>query len=152
MNAPDYTILLVDDEENDATLVKMAFKKANILNPVQWVKDGMEAVAYLNAEGIYADRTRYPFPQVLLLDLKMPRMNGLELLQWLRVNSHFRIIPTIIMTSSRHDADIEKAYDLGVNTYMIKPSSFNELTAMVKVMHEYWAISVKPRPRRLTQL
>ncbi|HZF01090.1 MAG TPA: response regulator [Methylomirabilota bacterium] len=147
MNNTDYNILLVDDEENDATLVKMAFKQNNIISPIQWVKDGVEAVAYLNAEGIYADRIKYPFPQVLLLDLKMPRMTGLELLQWLRVNSHFKIIPTIIMTSSRQETDIEKAYDLGVNTYMIKPSSFDELKNMVKAIHEYWAISVKPKPR-----
>ena len=147
MNNTDYNILLVDDEESDATLVKMAFKRNNILRPIQWVKDGMEAVDYLSAEGTYADRARYPFPQLLLLDLKMPRMNGLELLQWLQVNSHFKIIPTIIMTSSRQEIDIEKAYDLGVNTYMIKPSSFDELKNMVKAVHEYWAQSVKPKPR-----
>jgi len=147
MQNNDYTTLLVEDEENDATLVKMAFKKNNVPKPVQWVKDGMEAVAYLNGEGAYADRALYPFPQILLLDLKMPRMTGLELLQWLRSNSHFRIVPTIILTSSRQEPDIERAYDLGVNTYMIKPSSFDELVNMIKVIHEYWTLGVKPKPR-----
>lgn len=123
MQDSDYTILLVEDQENDATLLKMAFTKNKILNPVQWVRDGLEAIAYLNGEGIYADRTLYPFPEVLLLDLKMPRMTGLELLAWIRDHPDFRVIPTIIMTSSRQDIDIEKAYNLGANTYMLKPSS-----------------------------
>src|SRR5579864_8664401 len=84
MNDSKYTILLVEDEENDATLLKMAFKRNNIPNPVQWVQDGLEAIAYLNGEGAYVDRARYPFPEVLILDLKMPRMSGLELLTWIR--------------------------------------------------------------------
>jgi CheY-like chemotaxis protein len=108
----------------------------------------LEAIAYLNGEGIYADRARYPFPEVLLLDLKMPRMTGLELLAWIRDHPDFRIIPTIIMTSSRLDLDIEKAYNLGANTYMIKPSSFDELGRMVRAAHEYWEVSVKPRTKR----
>src|SRR5690242_5178071 len=108
MSDSDYTILLVEDEENDATLVKMAFKRNNILNPVQWARDGLEAIAYLNGDGVHADRSKYPFPEVLILDLKMPRMGGLELLAWIREHPEYRIIPTIIMTSSRHDLDIEK--------------------------------------------
>lgn len=147
MEDSSYTILLVEDEENDAMLVKMAFKKNNILNPVQWVKDGLEAITYLNGEGVYANRAVYPFPEVLILDLKMPRMNGLELLAWIREHPEFRVIPTIIMTSSRQDPDIEKAYTLGANTYMIKPSSFDELAKMVKLAHEYWAVSAKPRTK-----
>ena len=147
MYDPNYTILLVEDEENDATLVKMAFKRNNITNPVRWVRDGVEAIAYLNGEGAFADRNRYPFPEVLILDLKMPRMNGLELLTWVREHPEFRVIPTIIMTSSRHDLDIQKAYNLGANTYMIKPSSFDELARMVKLTHDYWAASVKPRTK-----
>src|SRR5215469_7150615 len=143
----NYTILLVEDEENDATLLKLAFKKNNISNPVQWVQDGLDAIAYLNGEGAYADRTQYPFPEVLILDLKMPRMNGLEFLAWIREHPEFRVIPTIIMTSSRQDPDIEKAYNLGANTYMIKPSSFEELARLVKLAHDYWAASVKPRPK-----
>ena len=144
MDDSHYAILLVEDEENDAMLLKMAFKKNNILNPLHWVKDGLEAIAYLNGEGVYANHALYPFPEVLIVDLKMPRMGGLELLQWIRDHSDYKVIPTIIMTSSRQDSDIEKAYELGANTYMIKPSSFNELARMVKLAHEYWAASVKP--------
>ena len=152
MQDSNYTILLVKDEENDATLLKMAFTKNKILNPVQWVRDGREAIAYLNGEGIYADRTLYPFPEVLLLDLKMPRMTGLELLAWIRDHPDFRVIPTIIMSSSRQDIDIEKAYNLGANTYMLKPSSFDELARMVKAAHEYWAVSVKPKTKWVKKL
>lgn len=147
MDDSSYTILLVEDEENDAMLVKMAFEKNNIPNPVQWVRDGMEAIAYLNGEGPFADRKKYPFPEVLLLDLKMPRMTGLELLAWIHEHPDFKIIPTIIMTSSKQEMDIEKAYNLGANTYMTKPCSFDELANMVKLTHEYWAMSVKPKTK-----
>lgn len=147
MDDSNYTILLVEDDENDATLVQLAFKKNNILNPVQWVKDGLEAVAYLNGEGAYADRQVYPFPEVLIVDLKMPRMSGLELLTWIRDHPNYRVIPTIIMTASRLDADIEKAYTLGANTYMVKPATLDELAKMVKLAHDYWSVSVKPKTK-----
>jgi CheY-like chemotaxis protein len=141
----NYTILLVEDDENDATLVQLAFQKNNIRNRVKWAKNGLEAVAYLNGDGEYADRQAFPFPEVLIIDLKMPRMSGLELLTWLREHPDYRVIPTIIMTASRLDADIEKAYSLGANTYMVKPASLDELARMVKVTHEYWSLSVKPK-------
>lgn len=147
MDDSKYTILLVEDDENDATLVQLAFKKNDIPNPIQWVKDGSEAVAYLDGEGAYADRNLYPFPEVLLVDLKMPRMSGLELLAWIRDHTEFRVIPTIIMTASKLDADIEKAYSLGANTYMVKPPSLDQLAKMVKVTHEYWSLSVKPKTK-----
>jgi len=147
MGDVDYTILLVEDDENDAMLLRMAFEKNGIANPVQWVKDGLEAVSYLNGDGIYADRTKFPFPEVLLVDLKMPRMTGLELLKWISEHPQFKIIPTIVMTSSRQELDIEHAYQLGANTYMTKPISFDELAKMVKLTHEYWAMSAKPKPK-----
>ena len=147
MDDSNYTILLVEDDENDATLLQMAFEKNSIANPVQWVRDGLEAVAYLNGDGIYADRSKYPFPEVLLLDLKMPRMTGMELLAWISEHPEFRVIPTIIMTSSRQELDIENAYKLGANTYLTKPIAFDELAKMVKLTHEYWAMSAKPKPR-----
>jgi|SRR5579872_2648568 len=145
MDHSDYSILLVEDEENDATLLKMAFKRNKLNNPLHWAKDGLDAIAYLNGDGPYTDRKLYPFPEVMILDLKMPRMSGLELLAWVREHPEFRVIPTIIMTSSHQEADIEKAYHLGANTYMIKPSSFEELVKMAKLAHEYWAASVKPK-------
>ncbi len=144
MSGPDYTILLVEDEENDALLLKRAFRKNNILNPVQWVKDGLEAVDYLRGHDKYANRELYPFPEVVLLDLKMPRMNGLELLAWIRDHPHTKVIPTIVMTSSGEESDIEKAYRLGANTYMIKPSDLDTLAKMVRTTHDYWAFSIKP--------
>jgi DNA-binding response OmpR family regulator len=125
-------------------LLKMAFKRNNIINPLHWVKDGLEAIAYLNGEGAYANHDLYPFPEVLFVDLKMPRLSGLELLQWIRDHPNHKVIPTIIMSSSGQDSDIVKAYELGANTYMIKPTSFDELVRMVKLAHEYWAASVKP--------
>jgi CheY-like chemotaxis protein len=148
MEEANYTILLVEDDENDATLLRMAFEKNSIANPVQWVKDGLEAVSYLNGDGIYADRAKYPFPEVLLLDLKMPRMTGLELLKWISEHPEFKVIPTIIMTSSRQELDIESAYKLGANTYMTKPIAFDQLAQMVKLTHEYWAMSAKPKARQ----
>jgi CheY-like chemotaxis protein len=147
MDDSNYTILVVEDEESDALLLKRAFKRNNILNPVQWVKDGLEAIAYLNGQGVYADRALYPFPEVMILDIKMPRMDGLELLAWIRDHPDFRVIPTIIMSSSRQDHDITRAYELGANTYQIKPSSFDELTKLVKSAHEYWTLSIKPRTK-----
>ena len=147
MGDADYTILLVEDDENDAMLLRMAFERNDIANPVQWARDGLEAVAYLNGEGMYADREKYPFPEVLLVDLKMPRMTGLELLAWINEHPEFRIIPTIVMTSSRQELDIEKAYHLGANTYLTKPIAFDDLAKMVKLTHEYWAMSAKPKPK-----
>jgi CheY-like chemotaxis protein len=146
MGTTDYPILLAEDEENDAMLLKMAFEKAGVHNQVEWVKDGMEAITYLNGGDPYGDRRRYPAPGILIIDVKMPRMGGLELLAWMRENPQFRIIPTIIMTSSRQDSDIQKAYELGANTYMIKPSSFDELVTMVKAIHGYWNLAAKPAP------
>ncbi len=147
MDDANYTILLVEDDENDAMLLRMAFERNNIANPVQWVKDGLEAVAYLNGDGIYSDRAKYPFPEVLLLDLKMPRMTGLELLAWISEHPEYKVIPTIIMTSSKQELDIESAYKLGANTYMTKPIAFDQLAQMVKLTHEYWAMSAKPKPK-----
>jgi len=147
MDELDYTILLVEDDENDAMLLRMAFERNGIVNPVQWVKDGLEAVAYLNGEGIYADRAKYPFPEVLLVDLKMPRMTGLELLAWINEHPEFRVIPTIVMTSSRQELDIESAYKLGANTYLTKPIAFDDLAKMVNLTHAYWAMSAKPKPK-----
>jgi CheY-like chemotaxis protein len=139
-----HTVLLVEDDENDAFLFKRALKKCNILDPVQWVKDGTEAISYLTGRAAYADRTLYPFPELIVLDLKMPRMPGLELLAWLRDHHDAQVVPTIVMSSSKHDSDVRRAYDLGANTYFVKPGSFDLLAKVVQTLHEYWLLSTKP--------
>jgi CheY-like chemotaxis protein len=147
MDGTNYIILAAEDEENDAMLLQRAFRKNNILNPIHWVKDGMQAVAYLQGEGEYADRSRFPFPSVIMLDLKMPRMGGLEVLEWMRDNLDYQVIPTIVMSSSQEEPDIQKAYALGANTYMLKPPDFDTLVTMVKITHDYWTMSIKPRTK-----
>jgi len=140
-----FTILLVEDDENDALLVQRAVRKNLITNPIHWMRDGLEALDYLKGIGKYADRQKFSFPEVIILDLKMPRMNGLELLAWIKENPEYRVIPTIVMSSSRLDEDVARSYLLGANTFMVKPSDFDVLAKMIKTIHEYWSISVKPK-------
>jgi CheY-like chemotaxis protein len=143
----NFVILLVEDEENDALLLQRALRKNKVTNPVHWMKDGVEALDYLSGQGPYSERSQYPFPQMIILDLKMPRMTGLELLAYLQQHPELRVIPTIVMSSSQIQEDIEKAYDLGANTYMVKPTEFDSLAGMIKSIYDYWAVSARPEPR-----
>lgn len=140
----NFTILAAEDEESDFFLLQRAFHKNNITDSIQWVKDGMEAADYLQAKGKYSDRLKYPFPDLCILDLKMPRMGGIEFLEWMRDHPEFRVIPTIVMSSSKLDSDVLKAYSLGANTYFIKPTDFDGLVKLVKGIYEYWGRGVKP--------
>jgi CheY-like chemotaxis protein len=94
--------------------------------------------------GPYADRDKFPFPRFMIMDLKMPRMNGLEVLEWLRDNPKFQVIPTLVLTSSKLPSDILKAYKLGANSYMVKPSNFDDLMTLIRNVYEYWTICCKP--------
>jgi CheY-like chemotaxis protein len=145
---PNYTIMVVEDEENDFYLLQRALKKNNINNPIQWMRDSLEALNYLKGEGDYGDRHKFPFPEVILLDLKTPRMSGLELLGWIREHPECRVIPTIIMSSSQQDVDIARAYELGANTYFVKPTDFQSLVEMTKSIHDYWLRGTRPEMRR----
>ena len=138
MNLPHYTVLLAEDNSTDALMVQRAFKKANLLNPVQVVDDGDKAVAYLAGDGPYADREKYPLPVLLLLDLKLPRRSGLEVLEWLRQQPAIKRLPVVVLTSSKENADINRAYDLGANSYLVKPVDFDPLLEMVKTLGLYW--------------
>src|SRR5438477_12877403 len=114
-------ILLAEDREDDVLLIRRAFNKANLLNPLHLVHDGDEAIAYLKGEGQFANRAEYPLPSLLLLDLKMPRRDGFEVLQWVREQSSLKALRVIVLTSSEHIQDVNRAYDLGANSFLVKP-------------------------------
>lgn len=140
----NYTILIVEDDPNDVLFLQRALKKNQINNPTRALPDGEEAIAYLSGVGKYSDRTGYPFPRVIILDLKMPRKSGLEVLEWLKEHPQYRVIPTLVLTSSKLNEDVVKAYGLGANSYMVKPSNFDELQRLLKMAHEYWSVCLKP--------
>jgi CheY-like chemotaxis protein len=140
VNPVGYPILLVEDSPDDALLIQRAFRKANLANPVQLVRDGEEAVAYLSGVEPYEDRTRFPLPVFMLLDLKLPRRTGLEVLAWLRQESDVKRLPVVVLTSSRESVDVNRAYDLGVNSYLTKPVGFEALLEMVKNVNLYWLV------------
>jgi len=133
-------ILLVEDSPDDALLIQRAFRKANLANPVQLVRECEEAVAYLSGAAPYDDRGRFPLPVFMLLDLKLPRRSGLEVLAWLRQESAVRRLPVVVLTSSRESVDVNRAYDLGVNSYLTKPVGFEALMEMVKNVNLYWLV------------
>lgn len=141
MNASQAHILLVEDEPNDVFLIQRAFRKANLLNPIQAVSDGEQAIAYLTGQKEFGDRQKYPMPVLILLDLKLPRKTGLEVLAWLREQpAPLKRVPVVVLTSSKQSTDINRAYDLGANSYLVKPVAFEGLLQMVKALDLYWLI------------
>lgn len=139
-------LLHVEDDPNDVLLLQRAFRKANAAITIQAVTDGDKAVAYLSGADEYGDREKYPLPAVVLLDLKMPRKSGLEVLQWVRSNEKVRRLIVIIFTSSKHDEDVNKAYDIGANSYLVKPVGFDMLVEVAKMIQQYW-INTNERPQ-----
>ena len=132
------TILAVEDNDDDIALVRRAFRKATILNPLRTLSDGEQAVEYLSGEGGFADRQQSPLPSLILLDLKLPRKSGLEVLAWKMSQPVLKRIPVVVLTSSKQSSDLERAYDLGVNSYLVKPVEFTELLEMVTALKLYW--------------
>jgi CheY-like chemotaxis protein len=139
-------LLHVEDDPNDVLLLQRAFRKANAPLTIQAVTDGDKAVAYLAGVDEYADREKFPLPAVVLLDLKMPRKSGLEVLQWIRSNAALRRAIVIIFTSSKHDEDVNKAYEIGANSYLVKPVGFDMLVDVAKMIQQYW-INTNERPK-----
>jgi len=132
------TILLVEDDPSDVLLMQRAFRKANLTNPLQVARDGQEAIEYLNHEVSFADLTRYPPPTLMILDLKMPRKDGFETLEWLRQQPRLKRIVAVVLSSSSERADINRAYDLGANSYLVKPGDFQTLVDLVSSLANYW--------------
>ncbi len=136
----DYSILIVEDNTDDVLLIKRAFQQCGVVNPLRFVTDGEQAVAYLKGTGEFGDRKKNPLPVLILLDLKMPRMNGFEFLRWLRNEPDLKKIIVVILTSSSESPDINRAYELGANSYLVKPVRFEDLIRIVKELHLYWLI------------
>lgn len=140
----DATVLLAEDDPDDILLTQLAFEKARLANPLQVVRDGEEAIAYLTGDGRFENRAEYPLPILILLDLKMPRMNGFQVLEWLRKQPDLGHVPVAIMTSSDHDPHITRAYQLGADSYLRKPPDAAALLALVQRLQAYWVILNQP--------
>jgi CheY-like chemotaxis protein len=135
-----HAVLLVEDDDNDFFFMERSFKQARIGNPMKRVRDGEEAIEYLRGDGVYADREEHPLPTLILLDLKMPRRNGFEVILWVRAQAGLKRLPLVVLTSSREDPDINRAYELGANTYLVKPVKFEGLVEMMKALNFYWLV------------
>ncbi len=140
------TILLVEDNPDDEALTLRALKKNNIRNRVVVAHDGVEAIDYLFSTGAYVGRAERELPQVILLDLKLPKVDGLEVLRRIRDGERTRLLPVVILTSSREEQDVIKSYGLGANSYVRKPVDFNEFVEAVNNLGMYWLVLNEPPP------
>jgi len=137
-------ILLVEDNADDAELTMRAFKKANLGNGIVWLKNGALALDFLFGRGAYAGRSTGERPRVVLLDLKLPKVSGLEVLQQIRGDARTSTLPIVILSSSTQDRDILRSYDLGVNSYVSKPVQFEEFARVVTQLGLYWLLINRP--------
>ncbi|WP_024891694.1 response regulator [Luteimonas huabeiensis] len=133
------TILLAEDSPHDAEMAIDALREAHLVNPIVHVEDGVEALDYLLRRGRFADRTD-PDPAVLLLDIKMPRMDGLEVLKQLREEESLKRLPVVILSSSREESDLARSWDLGVNAYVVKPVDVDQFFEAVRTLGKFWAV------------
>jgi CheY-like chemotaxis protein len=131
-------ILQIEDDEHDVIFMKIAMQAASVKNPVAVLRDGREAMAYLKGEGKFANRRKHPIPRLVLLDLRLPYVPGLKVLQWIREQPALAQIPVIICSGSDQDSDVKTAYESGANGYIVKPNSPSALTRIVRCIKEYW--------------
>jgi DNA-binding response OmpR family regulator len=139
-------ILLVEDDPRDVELTLTALQEYNLANEVMVVRDGQEALDYLYRRGEFSERDPSP-PAVMLLDLKLPKINGLEVLQQVRADQQFKVLPIVVLTSSHEERDVVRSYELGVNAYVVKPVDFHEFVNAVKELGVFWAVINEPPPR-----
>ncbi len=139
-------ILLVEDNPKDEKLTLRALKKSNVLNPVVVARDGVEALDYLFARGAHADRVQDSLPQVVLLDLKLPKVDGLEVLRVMRASEQTRLLPVVVLTSSNEEQDLVRSYSLGANSYVRKPVDFVQFTEAVRQLGLYWLVLNETAP------
>ncbi len=144
-------ILIAEDNEDHAYLLQRALKKGAVLNPVFLVGDGEEAIAYLKGEGRFSDRYEYPLPGLLLLDLKMPKKNGFEVLQWIRQQPCLKRLRVVVLTTSDDPRDIDHAYELGANSFMVKPLEKQQFVEVTNAIKGYWLwMSAAPQLQQTT--
>lgn len=136
---PGLRVLMVDDSENDRFFVQHALDASGVGTSFYGVRDGQEAIEYLKAKGEFADRSKFPFPNILLLDIKMPGVNGFDVLTWLRDHPECKVIPTIMFSSSAMESDVHHAYVLGANAFLVKPTSAAELTRLIQLTYKFWS-------------
>ncbi|MGM0650041.1 MAG: response regulator [Bacteroidota bacterium] len=139
-NLKEVEILIVEDNPQDAEMAMRAFKQNKLTNKLHIVEDGVKALDFLFAKGKYADRKNMNKPKIILLDLKLPKLDGLEVLQKIKSNPDTKIIPVIILTSSKEETDIIKSYQLGVNSYIVKPVDFDKFVKAVRDLGLYWLL------------
>jgi CheY-like chemotaxis protein len=143
------SFLLVEDSADDVLLMRRAFLKANILNPLVVVRSGEEAIQYLSADGAYANRQEFPLPSVILLDLKLSGKSGFDVLEWIRSQPGMRTLRVIVLTSSDSIYDVDRAYKLGANSFIVKPVRFEALVEIMQSIRGYWMwFDTAPTPTR----
>jgi CheY-like chemotaxis protein len=139
-----FVALVADDDKNDRQLMRMAIERARVPLETREVHDGEEAIDYLRGEGRYADRIEYPFPSLLIVDLKMPRMDGLGVLRWLQEHPECSALPVVMLSGSGLEKDVVEAHRRGVKAYFVKPSEFGQLKELVKIIAEHWTRASVP--------
>lgn len=133
-----FSILIADDDADDRELIKAAFEENNFRHNLKFVENGEELLKYLKRKGSYADEATHPLPQIILLDLNMPRKDGREALKEIKTDNHLKCIPVIVLTTSTEKKDVQRIYELGVNSFVIKPPTFRQLVAFTKTLGKYW--------------
>ncbi len=140
MTSEQVEIVLVEDNPHDAELTLRALKTFNLTNNLIWLQDGVEALDFIFAQGRYSERSIEDVPKIVLLDLKLPRVSGLEVLEKVKADSRTRNIPVVVLTSSSEERDIVSSYNLGVNSYVVKPVDFDRYVKTVQQLGEYWLV------------
>ncbi len=148
MNNEHRAILLVEDNPDDLALTVRAFKRSHLANPLAVARDGVEALDFLFARGDYQDRASLPLPALVILDLKLPRLDGLGVLKAIRADDRTRFLPVVILTSSKEEQDLVSGYTLGANSYVRKPVDFTEFIEAAKVLGMYWLMMNEVPPER----
>jgi CheY-like chemotaxis protein len=136
--AEKFSILIADDDADDRELIKAAFEENNFRHNIKFVEDGEELLKYLRRKGDYADEADHPLPQIILLDLNMPKKDGREALKEIKNDEYLKYIPVIVLTTSTEKKDVQRIYELGVNSFVIKPVTFRQLVEFTNTLEKYW--------------